>query len=543
MANMNTNKKKTKEDTNITVSHVGETVHKLNAIEELFGIATGTYLGESTAYEERSAESEIKRIQRLVADVPAEYSEYVLKIAAIGRAGNMISSPLAVLTACFNDEKYRGPAVGGNNEESVINKYVPQVVCRAKDITEILATQTSLYPRPTDEEIKAAKLRGQKLAATPIPRRLLKTLRKRLEAFDEFQISKGLSKNSIFTMADAIRLLHPTDNKPIYKAVLDGTAKVGNGKEQLTSALSSEERTTEKVVQSLENSSLSQIVNNLVSMLRNGEMTEEAIKIICDKLGNPDVVRKSRIMPYKLFNAYLMVKYQRGPEAKEISEALSNAIDASVENVADIDGYSAVFVDLSGSMDAHVASLSSTTRKVLAAFLGAIAAKKAKSRVYAFATHCAEIEVVSRNEPVVSITQRILQANVGGATYLDEAIRTVKEIGEKFDNLILLTDSDCYHRTNNSFAFGTSYGRTYDSEINACIKAGVFKRIFVNDLCGNDFSIVNTDDYRKNLVSGFTERYIDSINNTILLQKNAGNIISLIDILYDMYFPAAKAAK
>jgi TolB-like protein len=54
---------------------------------------------------------------------------------------------------------------------------------------------------------------------------------------------------------------------------------------------------------------------------------------------------------------------------------------------------------------------------------------------------------------------------------------------------------------------------------------------------------VNTDDYRKNLVTGFTERYIDEINFSIMLQRESADVRKLIDALYDKYFISGKVKK
>ena len=55
----------------------------------------------------------------------------------------------------------------------------------------------------------------------------------------------------------------------------------------------------------------------------------------------------------------------------------------------------------------------------------------------------------------------------------------------------------------------------------------------MNNLVGNDFAIVNTDDYRKNLITGFSEKIVDVINVYSALGTGASDIRVIIDSLMD----------
>lgn len=87
MATMNSKRGKVtmKKDTRKTVNHEGSVVHKLDTLETLFSKVLGSFFGESTFYEKRTAESDFKEIQRLISEIPDEDIEYALKVAIIGR--------------------------------------------------------------------------------------------------------------------------------------------------------------------------------------------------------------------------------------------------------------------------------------------------------------------------------------------------------------------------------------------------------------------------------------------------------------------------
>lgn len=136
-----------KADTRKTVNHEGSVVHKLNTLETLFSKVLGSFFGEKTFYEKgKTAESDFKEIQRLIAEIPDEDVEYALKVARIGREYNMIQYPLAVLTACFNDPRFKGEdfldEVTGKNK---LQTYSDYIVRRGKDITDTMAMQMNVF--------------------------------------------------------------------------------------------------------------------------------------------------------------------------------------------------------------------------------------------------------------------------------------------------------------------------------------------------------------------------------------------------------------
>lgn len=524
-----------KKDMNTTLNHEGMVVHQLNALEELYNRARGSFFGESGFYHQNDPISDFEHIKELIESIPQEDAEYIMKIAAIGRAAGMISYPLAILTACFNDAKFRGNIFTGENGKNKSLSYAPLVVRRGKDITEILSMQKIAYP---NDKLPAAEK---------------KALKNSLESFDEYQIAKALGKSRAVSMADAIKMLHPANKNEFFKSVIEGNVRFANGKKQVQAEIakannSNSESTKKDIKESIADSSLIATLKNIIALNRAGSLDAEVTEIICNKLRNSELVRASKVMPYEIYATYLAVCERGGREMMAIRNALSKALDASLDNIADIEGYNAIFVDMSGSMGSHLSSRSSITLKQMACLLAAMAAKKTNARIYAFANLAKEV-IVSRDDSVLSIMREIQNTEVGGSTYLMEALRAVQDSGEKFDNVIVLSDGDAYSRTSNSFVVHSysrfaRQGENCDDVVNNMIANGTVKRFFINDLDAENFAIVDTSDYRKNLVTGFTERYIDDINATIELQKAAGDIKVLIDMLFDRYYGnAARTAK
>lgn len=541
MATMNKSRNTIKKDTKTTKNHEGSTVHQLNALETLFSQVLGSMFGESTHYEKRTTEGDFKKLCKTIAEVDDEDKEYVLKIAHIGREYNMIQYPLAVLTACMNDDRFKGDFIDENTGRNKLHTYSHYIIRRAKDITDILAMQMNVYGFEV-----TSKGRGKNKTYhrnQPLPIQMRKALKGKLESFNEYQLSKALGDSREVSMADAVKLLHPDPrrakvSRKFFKDIIEGNVKMGNDTKQVQKELANvnnkNSKTTKKdVVESLDTSTVMAIVKNLVALERQGIFNDKkAVESICKKLTDKKEVQKSRLLPFRFYSAYKELSGIRRPSAgvRKVLDALIEALDLSIDNLPDIEGYSAILVDMSGSMGTKISSMSTVTAKEVACILGAICAKKGTADVYLFADKCVRLEVSSKST-VMDITEKMLKTYVGGSTYLNRALNTIKGTGTKYDNLIILSDNDCYSSYGNTFMFkGWDYNA--DEAVNSCIKSGVFKKVFINNLLGNNFAIVNTDDYRKNLITGFSERIVDVINVYGSIGKGASDIRVVIDSLY-----------
>ena len=547
MATMNKKRQSVYTDTHTTVNHHGSVVHELSSLETLFSKVLGSFFGESTHYEKRTADKDFKELQNLISQIPDEDAEYALKIARIGREYNMIQFPLAVLTACFNDQRFKGEdfidEVTGRNK---LQTYSDYIVRRGKDILDIVAMQMNVYG--FDVKSKGRGKNKKNFRDQPLPMQLRKALKWKLETFNEYQLSKALGESREVSMADVIKLLHPNPSKArvsrdFYKKIIEGKVQFGGSEEtkQVQSELSkarnkNSKSTMEDVKKSIDTSSVMAIVKNLVALERAGLFNDkEAVKSICSRLTDAEQVKKSRLLPFRFYSAYVEVEalYSRGEGKRKILDALVEAMDLSIYNLQDIEGFNAILIDRSGSMRHPISSMSSVTADVVSCILGAICFKKGTADVYVFADRCHEVTGISRKSTVMDITKAIMSVNVGGCTYLNEALDYIGRQGTKYDSLIILSDNDCYSSQNGSFRFHSwgSYGT--DDNVNALIKRGTFKKVFINNMLGNNFSIVNTDDFRKNLITGFSERVIDVINVYASLGTGARDIRVVIDSIME----------
>lgn len=542
MATMNTKRGQMKKDTHTTINHEGSTVHQLNSLEILFSKVLGSFFGESTHYEKRTADSDFQNLVDLISSVPDEDIEYVLKIARIGREHNMIQYPLAVLTTCFNDDRFKGEKfldeITGKNK---LQTYSDYIVRRGRDILDVIAIQTKFYG--FDSVVRNNIPHRNR----PLPSQLRKALRYKLENFSEYQLSKSLGESREVSLADCIKLLRPNPTKArvssdFYKRVLEGDVMFGGSDEtkqiqvEISNAKNSNSTSTiEDIKKSIKTSSLMAVVKNLMSLKRQGLLEDaEVVQTIVAKLTNKQEVLKSRMLPFRFYSAYQeLIHVCFSDKERMIIDALGEALDLSIENLPDITGHSAILIDRSGSMDYPISSKSTVSATNIALLLGAIMLKKSTADVYVFASEISRINPISRKTPVIEIMQIIEHKNVGKATYLDTALKYILNSDIKYDNLIILSDGDCYFSTKNPKSFtlqswGGSFTST-DSLANILFKQKVIKKLYLNNLLGNDFAIVNTDDYRKNLITGFSEKIVDIINIYSSIGTKASDIRNIID--------------
>lgn len=544
MARMNSTNRSVplSKDTNTSRNHEGARVHNLDALEVLFSKVLGSFFGESTYYEKRTAEKDFVDLVKTINAVDYEDIEYVLKIALLGREYNMIQYPLSVLTACFNDERFKGQSFVDKNGRNKLQYYSNKIVRRGRDIVDIMATQINAFGFET------VKRGGKSHRDLPLPIQLRKALKYKLESFNDYQLSKALSESREVTLADCIKLLHPDERvakvpKGFYASVIEGNVKMGAETKQVQSELAksrnkNSKSTVEDVKQSIDSSTVMAIVKNLVALHRAGVLNDrDAVDSICAKLTDKKQVQSSRLLPFRFYSAWKEVnKLTPSYGVRKVSDALVTALDLSVNNLTPIDGFNAILIDMSGSMDYSVSSMSAVTAKEIAIVLGAICFKQGVGEVYVFANQCEKVTGISAKSTVMDIVNQIKNYRVGGGTYLGVALKHITRDsmrGAKYDNLILLSDNDCYSSTGTSFRLDGYDVGSADDTVSTMIKSGAIKKFYLNNLLGNKFAIVNTDDYRKNLITGFSERIVEVVNIYGSLGRGASDIRVVIDRMVD----------
>jgi hypothetical protein len=363
-------------------------------------------------------------------------------------------------------------------------------------------------------------------------------------------LSKGISKNADVTLADCISLLRPKPKnkefEAFYKSIQDGSVVVGDGKAQIKTELTKKGQTKTQdnsgLVKAVSTDILQNVVKNLVSLYGKGVFNDkEAVDSVCKKLRDPKEVKNSRLLPFRFYSAYKEVDTLRTDETtRKLKDALIDALDLAVENAETVEGVTAILVDLSGSMNCNISGNSVLKEDEVSAVLAAIAYKSGTADLFGFSTNCKKVDI-SRKSPVMDIAKAILGSMSQGGTDLNQALSTIEvhsnNTKTKYDSLLLLSDNDCYgYDTNkNTLTFedrGYFGGRSTsaDTHMNELIKKGIFRKVWINNLLGNEFAIFNTESSTKNLITGFNEQFLNmiSVYNTLGNNKDIRKVIDMM---------------
>lgn len=524
-----------------TTNHEGATVHQLNALESMFSRVLGSFFGEGTFYEKRTAISDLERLLETMQDVSEKDKEYILKVAELGRYSNMIEYPLQILALAYNDERFKGQHFLSEDGRNKLAYYNEQIVRRTKDVNAILSTHFALFGEDR-----------------PLPMQMRKQLKSKLEQYDKYKLSKGLDSSKTISLRDSIKLLRPTpaneEMAQFFKDIIENNVTLGDGKKQIQTELTRQgqektEQSKKDLREALYKANLQALLKHLVNLYKNDVFEDEnALQFAVNKIRDEQTVLSSKLLPFRFYSAYKAIStFGNNRAVVKLREAIEDALDISVANVDDIDGTTAVLVDRSASMRfSNISKYSSVNGEEMALLLGAIAYKKGSGDLFMFSNDAKRVDV-SRRTPVLDMVNMMKQVSgMGGGTDLRNALDFITahatDNNVSYDNLIILSDNDCYgyNESTNTLTFGEGhywgfYGRnrddmTADKHIDSMIKDGIIRKAWINNLFGNDFAIANTKSSTKNLITGFSEKFINAINiyNYLGSGKDIRKVIDLL---------------
>ena len=98
--------------------------------------------------------------------------------------------------------------------------------------------------------------------------------------------------------------------------------------------------------------------------------------------------------------------------------------------------------------------------------------------------------------------------------------------GMQIRNMNTMIEQTRMRLQNNGIPDSDHYMKTLEA-------ASITEDNYFNNLLGNDFAVVNTDDYRKNLITGFSEKFCEMVNIYSRLGERSTDIRKVIDALLE----------
>lgn len=475
MAKFNATKERT-----ITKNLAGGKAYKESAKLEIASILMTSMLSDKY-YE--SADTTMDRLSKLFLNL--EDKKFFAKASLYARdKGHMRS--VSHFCSAILAENIHG--------EEWLKNYFDKVVMRTDDITETIACYWK---------------NGKK----PIPNAMKKGFGKAFSRMDEYQLAKYQAKNKDVSLIDAVRLIHPrvseknaTGLEKLVKGTLTNT-ETWNAK--LSSACKN--KTVEEKLE-VKKETWKEFVNKDSKMIESFALLrnfrniwetndEETRNKAIQHLTTPEVIYRSKILPFRFYTAY---KELKNIGDARVLRALSKAADIALDNVPSFDGKTAILVDVSGSMSGKPSEI--------AALFGAALFKKNNADVILFD---GKAEYFKANPEDSLFTLAETMPFNGGWTDFSCAIRRLGNV--RYDRIIILTDMQSWVDGTPSPWMTTCANKEFNAYKN---RVNPECKLFTFDLQG--YGTLQFPETNVFCLAGFSEKTFD------VLQKLDNGVSTLI---------------
>jgi 60 kDa SS-A/Ro ribonucleoprotein len=207
------------------------------------------------------------------------------------------------------------------------------------------------------------------------------------------------------------------------------------------------------------------LLRHLNTLHKNGVFADEAnVQYVVDKFTNPELIAKSKILPFRFFTAHKMLT----PDvSRRIHTALEAALELSFQNMPLLPGRVCVGSDVSGSMSYSTISAKSNTRPIdiCGIFSAACLKKSTDATVLPFETRVRTDVKFSANDTLMTTANQLSRIG-GGGTNVGAPIEYLLSKNISVDIFIGITDSEDW--AGRGFV---NYWREYRKKVNPNAKA------------------------------------------------------------------------
>jgi len=487
-----------------TTNFEGGLAYELDIKTKLMKMTATSLVGENKFY--TSGEKADSEILDLIHAVAQKDPEFILKLALYTREVlRLRSAPVMLIAEIANAN------VGGIPNS---RRYVERTIQRVDEITELLAYQL---------ERNSQNPRNSKL-----PMLLKNGVGRAFNKFDEYQFAK-YDRDGAVTLRDALFMTHPkpkdAKQQRLFDKIVNGELETPETWQTYISEHGSNNKSWTHIAPKMP---IFALVRNLRNLLQNNVDTD----LYTDKLRNKKVIQRSRMFPFRFYSAYVTVAREvpTSIEQREVLDALEDSITLSIANIPKIEGRTAIFCDLSGSMGDTVSSKSHVRYVDIGTLFGAMADQICdKSIVGAFGEHFDTVDMPKRM-PIFQKMMQFNNVNVGGATNAWKAIDWLIKTNTKVDRVMVFSDEQVYNTDHHYI--GYSWGPKDKSETLQAKMQVYRNKINPNaylhsfDLSGYPTTMIPNDDPKSNLVAGWSEQIFNYIE---LYEKGFATMVDIVE--------------
>ena len=363
----------------------------------------------TTFLEDKAYESGSDRATRIVKLVEKNNHEFVANLAVVARKEFNLRSVATLLLGELS-QIHKG--------DSIVKDAIVAGSLRVDDLSELIS-----------------------YVGTPVPKQVKRGIRNAILKFNRYQLAKYKGDGKEVSLVDVFNLVHPKvqhankEQKKAWKDLMEGNlASFDTWETEISNAKDDKARTKawETLIKE-DKLGYMALLRNLNNLTKYG-VSEKVKKLAIKKLTDPEEVKKSKQLPFRFVTAYDNVKGDR-----ELSDAISEAMDIAVDNVPEFSGRTLIAVDSSGSMSGDPIQKASI-------FAATLLKANKKADVILYDTRIRELTLSGR-APVIDTAHKIEKTLMGGGTetplafdYAYDQYRQHKE----YDRIIIISDNQSW---------------------------------------------------------------------------------------------------
>lgn len=493
----------------------GEEAFAQHDLEALTRMSLSCFYNETKYYGNNT--NEILSLFRKVASADPEYA---MKLTVYLRKEFFLRSIPAVFATELAQIVKENPRM----KDVIYN-----VVERVDDITNILAYHNTKFAT-AKEVIEGSAVKTKHIKK--LPNQIKKGLRMAFGKFTPYQLYKYKGERNVFKLADAIKLIKPIPKNDelseCFKKIIEGKTEIIDTWETKVSMNGNNAGVWEELI---DNHSLGYMaaLRNMRNII-NAKVSEEHFTKYLSLITNVNAIKKSKQYPFRFYSAYKEVGNLTNSKYKGMAlDALSTALEISIQNLKKLPGKTLIAIDVSASMTSRISEKSSLTAAEVAVLYGVMAGRICDDAdVITFDTEVKEV-FVTKNDSIITNVERIYAH--GGGTNVALPFEYAVKNNKSYDRIIMLTDNQS-NQLNNTRPY-RSYWSSDDSDSKLSPQGALldyFKTVNKNtkvhsvDLTG--YRAVALEHQNVNYIGGYSDKLLEFI---LLSEESNESMLSKIN--------------
>lgn len=332
-----------------------------------------------------------------------------------------------------------------------------------------------------------------------------------------YSLGKYKMSGKEYNLFDLINITHAhSDAIDSYKR---GTLETPDTWETAISASKSSEEKSKEWTRLVEENRLGYLalIRNLRNIVNAAPSNDWIRTVLCPAVENEAAIRKSLIFPYQIYVAW----FNLGDCSLQLRASLDTAFRIAVENMPELEGDTAIILDVSASMDSTISDKSKIRIKQLGAVYGvAIYLKNPSCKLIKFGTHANEFFVDSKSDVFTMIERFYANDGCGHGTDIGPAVRVLEDEDKTFARIFLISDMQIMDPSCNSYSY---WFHCDHRSMDRYMETHKSTRLYSYDLSNYKGKISKVKG-RLVMLTGLTDKVFEMIQ----FIENDGNLVDMI---------------